>query len=187
MKALFIFLLSTFLADNIVTAQKLTADQQAAKKVVVDFFKWYKNNSSKLEQFNLYKGKKDKDQPPWVIDWKEVERYFAFLRKNVPYVGETYINSEREAFKKAQQLFVQHPDDEIVPGFDYDRYTGGQESPEYMVTDWLLGKGTKGVVTFITPFEGADSKTEYSYASVDVVKEKGVWKLARNIKLEGED
>ena len=54
MKKLLFLLISSF-AFSASQAQTLSAEQQAVKKVVVDFYKWYAANDAKLYNFKLYK------------------------------------------------------------------------------------------------------------------------------------
>ena len=100
---------------------QLNAEQNAIKKVFFDFLLFYKKNESKFNSFKLYKGTGKESGPPYKLQWKEAEKYFAYLR-SVPYVGEAYISAERTHFKYSDSCFKADPQDEIPAGFDYNRW-----------------------------------------------------------------
>ncbi|MEQ1625541.1 MAG: hypothetical protein ABL870_12655, partial [Sediminibacterium sp.] len=92
-------LLSFFLMLLIVGNAQLNPEQQSIKKVFFDFLHFYQKNEKQFDAFKLYKGTGKDNEPPYHIQWKEAERYASFLRKNVPYVGEAYIASEKNDFR----------------------------------------------------------------------------------------
>jgi hypothetical protein len=144
MKKLLILLI---LATACVTSRaQLTAEQKTIQKVFFDFLAFYKKNEKKFNSFRLYKGSGKDNEPRYRIQWKEAERYFAFLRKEVPYVGEAYIKAERLHFMQSDSSFREFPAEEIPIGFDYDRWAGGQESIEYTY-GWYTSPKNKYVVT----------------------------------------
>ncbi len=168
---------------------QLTPEQATIKKTFFDFLLFYKKNETKFDSFDLYKGKGKENNPPYHIQWKEAERYFAFLRKDVPNVGEAYIKAERDHFKFSDSCFKADPQDEIAAGFDYDRWAGGQESIQYTYKWYTAAKNKyKVIITGNTAvlkigselMAGADEK-ERSWSVVPFVKEKGKWKMADNI------
>ena len=67
---------------------QLNAEQQTIKQTFFSFLKYYQQHETEFNKFRLYKGKGKNDEPPYHIQWSEAEKYFAYLRKNVPYVGE---------------------------------------------------------------------------------------------------
>ena len=83
---------------------------QVVKKVVVEFYKWYAANDAKLYNFKLYKGKVEKDAPPYMIDWKVAEKYFNYINKNVPWLGQAFVANERKFLKQCQQSFNKYPE-----------------------------------------------------------------------------
>lgn len=189
MKKILFGLLFSVAAITLANGQNtaFTKDQAAAKKTVVDFYKWYGSNWKKMDAFKLYKGRKKKDQPPYTINWKEVERYFTYIRQHVPQLGEAFISNEKKFFKQCQVDFDANPEEEIAAGFDYDRFVGGQEDPELIIRETILDKkntwevvidGNKATV-FVTDrhLEGEASK-----GKVDLVKEKGSWKISKCIE-----
>ena len=171
-------------------AQKLTAEQAGIKKVFFDFLLFYKKNEKKFNSFKLYSSTSKKDQPPYRINWKTgVASYFTYLRKYVPYVGEAYIQAETKHFKDAEQSFKEYPDEEIVSGFDYDRWAGGQESISYTYKWYTSPKnsyevkitGNKATLRIGSPADNDEKTTERFWAFVPFVKEKGKWKMADNV------
>lgn len=174
---------------SLIGKAQLTAEQKSIKKIFFDFLLFYKKNERKFDAFHLYQGRGKENGPPYKIQWKEVEKYFSFLRKNVPYVGEAYINAERNHFKEADSSFKAYPEEEIAVGFDYDRWAGGQESIEYTYKWYTSPKNTyivtiKGNIAELKIgselWAGADTKDRI-WNVVPFVKEKGKWKMADNI------
>lgn len=168
---------------------QLNTEQLAVRKVFFDFLGFYKKNEAKFNSFKLYKGTGKENGPPYKVQWKEAEKYFAYLRNNVPYVGEAYIKAEREHFKYADSCFKADPQEEIAAGFDFDRWAGGQESIEYTYK-WYTSPKNKYAVTITGNtavlkigaelWAGATEK-DRSWSMVPFVKEKGKWKMADNI------
>jgi hypothetical protein len=154
------------------SAQQLSPEQQTIKQTFFSFLKFYQQHETEFNKFRLYKGKGKNDEPPYHIQWSEAEKYFAYLRKNVPYVGEAYIESERRHFKESEKAFKEFPDEEMPSGFDYDRWAGGQEDIDYTIKSELriggeLWKGAK--------------EEDRAWSVVPFVKEKGKWKMADNV------
>jgi len=184
MKILFLF--SGLIVLSNLQAQTLNAEQRLVKQVVVDFYKWYSVNDAKLYNFKLYKGKNKKDVPPYIIDWKVAETYFTYIRKNVPWLGEAFIENERKFLKQCQQSFNKYPEEEMPIGFDYDRFTDTQEDAKYTLSETILNKkmlwqiniksnNTKAVV-FISEKQKTDERSK-----IELVKEKGLWKISKCI------
>jgi hypothetical protein len=153
-------------------AQKLTAEQAGIKKTFFNFLLFYKKNEKKFNSFDLYSGTGKEQSPPYRINWKTgVQQYFNYLRKNVPYVGEAYIKAETKHFKDAEQSFREYPDEEIVSGFDYDRWAGGQESIEYTYKWYTSSKntyqvsiaGNKATLRIGSPQEGSTTEKFWAF------------------------
>lgn len=189
MKRIFLTLLICGIAFNS-SAQKLTAEQAGIKKTFFDFLLFYKKNEKKFNSFKLYSGTGKEGNPPYRINWKTgVQQYFNYLRKNVPYVGEAYIKAETQHFKNAEQSFKEYPEEEIVMGFDFDRWAGGQESISYTY-GWYTSpkntyqvkiRGNKATLRIGTPSGVKDKSSQKFWAFVPFVKEKGKWKMADNV------
>jgi len=166
---------------------KPVSDSAQIRSVVMNFYNWYNSNWGKINAFKLYKGKKTSDGflPPYKIDWKEVDRYFAYLRKNVPYVGEAFIVQERKHFRWADSMFKKEPDGEIPAGFDYDRFTNSQEEPEYLLKElknkkskWTI-KSKKNSATVVVQNFDAPSSEYLQLFCAEMIKEKGKWKISK--------
>ncbi len=178
-----------FLLFSVSAHAQLTPEQSVIKKIFFDFLKFYKSNEAKFHSFQLYKGTGKENNPPFKMQWKETEKYFTYLRKQVPYVGEAYIKAEMGHFKFADSCFKADPQDEIAAGFDYDRWGGGQESIQYMYK-WYTSAKNKYKVTITkntavlkigSELMAGAAEKERSWSAVPFVKEKGKWKMADNI------
>lgn len=172
------------------TAQaQLTPEQQTIKKTFFDFLKFYQKNEAKFNSFRLYKGTGKENNPPFKMQWKEVDRYFAYLRSSVPFVGEAYIKAEKNHFLFSDSCFKADPEDELPAGFDYDRWAGGQESIQYTIKWYTSAKNKYEVIisgnTAILKigaelWQGANTE-DRNWSTVPFIKEKGKWKMADNI------
>lgn len=165
---------------------QLNAEQLQIKKTFFDFLHFYQKNEKKFYSFKLYKATGKDDGPPYHIQWKEVDRYCAWLKASVPYVGDEYIKNERSDFKYYDSSFKADPEDEIPMGFDYDRWAGGQEEISYMIKWYTADKnkyevtihGNKATLRIGSDLEGENEK---SWSEVPFIKEKGKWKMAGNV------
>lgn len=174
---------------------QLSAEQKAVKKTFTDFLQFYLQNVKTFNSFELYKGTGKEDAPPYHIQWKEVERYFAFLRTRVPYISEAYIRSERNDFKFYDSCYKANPEEEIPVGFDFDRWAGGQEEASYLVKWYTDPKnkyevkitGNKAILRIGSVLWDGATEENRSWSYVLMIKEKGRWKMASNISPEMED
>lgn len=173
-------------------AQRLTAEQQKVKKVYTDFVKWYRDHGETLDGFDLFHGSdttENGQQPPWIMNWPNVEKYLVHIRKNVPYLGETFIANERKFLKQCEKYWKEDPKEELTAGFDYDRFLGGQESPDVLAQNILAKnvkwkvviKGNRATIYYITPWDRDEKDRPLKITSgtkVLLQKEKGKWKIA---------
>ncbi len=168
---------------------QFTSEQQSIKQTFFNFLKFYQKNEAKFNSFRLYKGTGKENNPPFKIQWKEVDRYFAYLRSSVPFVGEAYIKAEKRHFLFSDSCFKADPEDEMATGFDYDRWAGGQESIAHTMKWYTSAKNKYEVIitgnTAVLKigaqlWDGADTQNR-SWNSVPFIKEKGKWKMADNI------
>jgi hypothetical protein len=168
---------------------QLNAEQETIRQTFFSFLKFYQKNEKAFNSFVLYKGKGKDNAPPYKVQWNEAEKYFNYLRKNVPYVGEAYINAERNHFKFSDSCFKEDPTEEMAVGFDYDRWAGGQEHIDYTIKWYTSAKNKYKVIINGNKaelriggelYEGAAEK-DRSWSFVPFVKEKGKWKMADNI------
>jgi hypothetical protein len=187
MKRLICILLLTTLGIH--AHAQLKAEQESIKQTFFSFLKFYQKNEKAFNSFVLYKGKGKDNAPPYHVQWNEAEKYFNYLRKNVPYVGEAYINAERKHFKFSDSCFKEDPIEEMPAGFDYDRWAGGQEHIDYTIKWYTSSKnkykviinGNKAELRIGSElYEGATEK-DRAWSFLPFVKEKGKWKMADNI------
>jgi hypothetical protein len=189
MKKLLFFIVLCSTAWHVNAQQKPVSDRQAIINCVKGFYQWYKKEPSDLDKYALYRGKnKDNpDGPPYMIDWKNVEKHFTWIRKNQHWLGETFIENERKFFKESEKYFNEHPEEEMPVGFDYDRIYGGQDTPIWMLPAKPLEKGitwkvtitgTKALVEFTYTFKNYEGKMDKGHEKLEMAKEKGVWKIA---------
>lgn len=168
---------------------QLNAEQKSIKKLFVDFLHFYQKNEKKFDAFHMYKGQGKENAPPFHIQWKEVDKYVAFLRKQVPFVGEAYIKSERMDFLYYDSCFKADPNEEMAVGFDFDRWGGGQESIEYMIKWYTNPKniylvnivGNNATLKIGSAISKEETEKDRSWNMVLFTKEKGIWKMASNI------
>ena len=121
---------------------QLTTEQKQIRQTFFNFLDFYRKHEAKFNSFVLYKGKGKDNAPPYRVQWKEAEKYFSYLRSNVPYVGEAYIEAERAHFKYSDSCFKADPAEEIAAGFDYDRWAVGKESIQYTYK-WYTSRKNK--------------------------------------------
>jgi hypothetical protein len=176
-------------------AQPLNTEQKKIKQVFFNFLQLYKKNAVKFNSFILYKGTGKDNNNPYSIQWKEVDKYFAYLRKSVPLVGEAYIIAERNHFKFSDSCFKADKEEIMPVGFDFDRWAGGQDDIEFLIKAHTSAKnkyevkvtGNTAVLRIGQPlWEGAEEK-DFSWMFVPFVKEKGMWKMADNIYPENRE
>lgn len=185
MKKIFLLLTGIFFSFSLFA--QLSQEELQIKKTFDDFLDFYQKNESQFQSFNLYEGLGKDGDNPYQINWQEVDKYFDFLRNQVPYVGERYIEVERKHFKEADSMFKLYPD-EIMPfGFDYDRYINGQEAPE-IVIPFLTSpdniyevkiKGNRALLKIGVKSSQEDESIDWSI--VPFVKENNQWKMAGNV------
>src|ERR1043165_9227482 len=108
-----IFFLSAITLFSLLSNAQLDPEQRSIKKIFYDFLRFYQKNEKKFNSFQLYKGVGKENNPPFHIQWKEVDRYFAWLRTSVPYVGEEYMKNEKSHFKYSDSSFKADPTEEI--------------------------------------------------------------------------
>ena len=187
MKKCTILLVFSFLYFS--SQAQLNTEQKSIKKIFIDFQNFYLKNEKKFDAFHMYKGQGKEFAPPFHIQWKEVDKYVAFLRKEVPYVGEAYIKSERLDYLYYDSCFKADPKEEMAVGFDFDRWAGGQESIEYMVK-WNTNtkniykvtiNGNKAILKIGFLLMKEDTEKDRIWDYVLFTKEKGIWKMASNI------
>lgn len=155
----------------------------------MDFYRWYNTSWKKVDAFQLFRSKKGNDGPPYMIDWKVMDQYFTYLRRNVPTVGEVFIENERRFFQDADEAFKNDPDEEMPAGFDYDRFTNSQEEPQWFWDElikpsnvWTIvidkTDADKGYV-IIQQRDQTQTSVLHHFFCGELQREKGKWKIAR--------
>lgn len=187
-KRTLLFIITLFLVK--IAPAQLNAEQTAIQKVFFNFLYYYQKNEKKFNSFQLVKGTGKNFDPPFHIQWKEVERYTLFLKKNVPFVGEAYIASEKKDFLFYDSCYKNDPKEDLAVGFDFDRWGGGQESVSYLV-NWQTNKkniykvkivGNKAELIIGSSFYKGSTGAERNWSKVPFVKEKGKWVMAGNVE-----
>jgi len=165
-------------------AQSLTQDSIQIRNTVMNFYNWYVKNSQRLMTFKLYYSIKKKDEPPYRINWKEAERYLAYIRSSVPGLGEAFIKNQRRFLKEIDSVFKVDTEDEIPYGFDYDWYTNSQEEPEYLVDKlkksklWAIMYPSDSTVDVVIYGPGNVEHGDEIIHCISMAKEKNKWKIA---------
>ncbi len=175
----------TVAADVKVETTDLTKDSAEIKNTVTGFYTWYNQNYSKFNKYNLYSGTKKKDQPPYKLNWDEVQKYQAFIRDSVPYLGAAFVQNQKEFFKKCDSAFKVDVNDDIPYGFDYDWYTNTQEDPAYTLEEikkskwWLINVMGDEATVDVKGFDEKGTKDASTVINLKMKKENGVWKIAK--------
>jgi hypothetical protein len=167
-------------------AQSSKADSTQIRGTIMSFYNWYLKNHPKINSFELYKGTKSSDTPPYRINWTEVNKYFGFIRSSVPWLGEAFIANQKKFFQECDSAFIADPEGEIPYGFDFDWYTNSQEDPEWLVeelknaTQWVTTvNGMDASVDVLGLYNDNGKQIETVILCYSMKKEKGKWKIAR--------
>lgn len=160
-------------------------DSTAIRQTVTAFYEWYTSNYNKMMGYKLYSGLNKPDMPPYRINWDEVDRYQAYIRDSVPYLGADFLVSQKNMFRQCDSAFKVDTKDEIPYGFDYDWYTNSQEDPSYLLKGiqasqkWMLNVQGETAKLEI----GAPDDKDYLAGSlllfVALKKENGEWKITQ--------
>ncbi len=167
-----------------INAQSIKSSDSAQIRTTINsFYKWYGKNSPKIDAFKLYTtSKKD---PPYKINWKEVDRYLAWLGKTAPQLGQEFARNERQFFKECDSAFLIQVQDEVPYGFDGDRFTNSQE-PQYTVEEMQKSKqwairvnGNEATVDVLGSYSDKGKEIETLIICFEMKKEKGKWTIAK--------
>ncbi len=168
-----------------VFAHNLTGEKKAAKDAAVTFLNWYKTGYKGFNKFDLYCTVKPKTEgPPYVINWKNVDKHYAWIKTNAPMFAKAFIKNEKQFFDYSNQMFKQYPDEEMAQGFDYDRILGSQEDVAITLREGWLKKGLIWQVKMVSSTEAEVGIKEKGMADDGssnrflMVKENGQWKVA---------
>jgi hypothetical protein len=109
----------------------LSDPASSPESTVSAFLTWYKANGSGLgDDFVLNNGNNEMDSTKfYAVNFPATETYLAKLSAT-GMISDNYVDKWRMYFKKADQNFKSHPENEGPPeGFDYDFITFSQEDP----------------------------------------------------------
>ncbi len=182
-------LLTLFALSFFSPKAQLNKEQQKIKQTFFNFLNFYKNHEQTFTAFEFYNGQGKESQPPYHIQWQVADKYFSYLRSKVPYVGEAYIAAEKAHFVYADSCFKADPEEEMAAGFDYDRWSGSQETIAYTIK-WHTSPKNKYLVSITgntallkigSPLQKGAPETDRSWNYVPFIKEKGKWVMAGNI------
>ena len=169
-----------------VVAADPAKDSIEIRMVVMDFYNWYNKNFSKFQEYNLYSGIKEKDLPPYKINWDQVTKYHDFIRTSVPQLGEEFLSNQKKFFQQCDSAFKVDTQDELPYGFDYDWYTNTQEDPQYTLDEinkarqWMIKVNGDNATTEVKgTFDDNGKQTEMTVLKLALKKESGQWKIAK--------
>ena len=162
------------------------ADSASIRKTVTDFYEWYDASYAKFFRYDLYSGLKKKDEPPYTINWEEVERYQQFIADSVPQLGGQFLQNQKRFLQQCDSAFKVDVADDIPYGFDYDWYTNSQEGTEYLLnairnakTNWtIIVKGDTADVKVVASQEFEGITETYTAISLSMKKENGKWTIS---------
>ncbi|MBC7874940.1 MAG: hypothetical protein H7Y01_13140 [Ferruginibacter sp.] len=162
-------------------------DTAAIRLVVADFYNWYNKSSEEVQRYHLYSSINKKESPHYKINWEEVEKYQAYIRKSVPWLGDEFLKNQKLFLQQCDSAFRVDVEDDIPYGFDYDWYTNSQEGPEYLLdamyrglSSWDIMVNGDAATVKLTGFNDHRGKQErITYLSLAMKKEKGNWKIAK--------
>jgi len=165
------------------TTKDLSKDTTEIKQTVLSFYNWYGANWEKLTKYRLYQG----ENPPYKMNWSEVDRMHQYMRANVPQLGNEFISNQKLFLRQTDSAFKQDVENEIPYNFDYDWYTNSQEDPMYLI-DALNSSSSR----WKYDVNGDDAMVEIKGKWLDetpdppgtlmklaMKKENGTWKISR--------
>lgn len=181
--------LAWLLINTVASFAQLSKEQNEIKDIFFDFLNFYEKNEEKFNGFQLYKGSGTDNRAPYHINWEGVEAYFNFLKQEVPFVGDVYIEQERKAFINVDSNFIVYQDDDIPIGFEYDRWTNAQEEPKGVIAYLKSPKNTievnidgdKAVLLIGSRDFGDENPNALLWQYVPFEKENNKWKMANNL------
>lgn len=86
------------------TAEKV--DEGELEKAIVDLYKWYLQNETKLNTNDFLKGSGKELAFPFKVDPKTLQQYFLFIKKNFPGFGEDDLSNVKRGRKKEAPVTV---------------------------------------------------------------------------------
>jgi len=111
------------------TVEKISADSATVVKrmegipdsAVFNFLRWYAKNVNRISEINLVNNNGSNDSTKFYsVNFPATEIYLNALKES-GFISGQYINTWHEYFKKRDEHFKSHPQNEGPPeGFDYD-------------------------------------------------------------------
>lgn len=160
-------------------------DSAAIRNTVIDFYTWYTKNDTLFNHYDLYSGIKKADEPPYKINWDEVEKYQAFIRDSVPQLGDAFLQNQKRLFQKCDSAFKVDVEDDIPYFFDFDWYTNTQEDPAYLLEEmkkskqWFITINGDEAIVDIKGFDEDGTKPAATVINLVMKKENGQWTIAK--------
>jgi hypothetical protein len=81
-------------------------DEAELEKAIVDLYKWYLQNETKLNTNDFLKGSGKEVAFPFKVDPKTLQQYFLFIKKNFPGFGEDDLSNVKRNRKKDAPVTV---------------------------------------------------------------------------------
>ncbi len=81
-------------------------DEAELEKAIVDLYKWYLQNETKLNTNDFLKGSGKELAFPFKVDPKTLQQYFLFIKKNFPGFGEDDLSDVKRSRKKEAPVTV---------------------------------------------------------------------------------
>ncbi|NOT51292.1 MAG: hypothetical protein HOP10_08460 [Chitinophagaceae bacterium] len=160
-------------------------DSAEIRTIITSFYNWYNTNYTKLMKYDLYSGIKKEDEPPYKINWNEVEKYQQFIRDSIPQLGNEFLGNQKIFFEQCDSAFKKDLEDDIPYGFGYDWYTNSQEDPQYLLdginssAKWIINiKGNDATVEIGAP-EDRNYVSGSLLIQLNMKKENGGWRIAK--------
>lgn len=92
------------LFPRVETAEKV--DEAELEKAIVDLYKWYLQNETKINTNDFLKGGGKELAFPFKVDPKTLQQYFLFIKKNFPGFNEEYLSTMKRNRKKDAPVTV---------------------------------------------------------------------------------
>ena len=184
MKKIIIILLALVISFSSFSQHTNTQDSTQIRSTINSFYNWYNKNWQKVAAFKLYT--KRTQDPPYMINWKEVERYLLWLRKNAPQLGEEFAKRERLFFRQCDSAFKTQVQDEVPYGFDGDRFTNSQELPQTLIDElkkakqWVVNiDNDEATVEVLGSYTDKGKEIETLTICFVMKKERAKWTIAQ--------
>ncbi|MEZ2444049.1 hypothetical protein QFZ51_001072 [Chitinophaga sp. W3I9] len=81
-------------------------DEAELEKAIVDLYKWYLQNETKLNTNDFLKGSGKEMAFPFKVDPKTLQQYFLFIKKNFPGFSEDDLSNVKRSRKKEAPVTV---------------------------------------------------------------------------------